>query len=204
MDYSKEILPVKYKLFGVDLQPFSMGHYLVLKRFDSPLIKTGAAMNLAQLIASLVLGVLVCSMTHKEFKSLDSKKVDSCLSAIRTRLKKERINPVHKLKLFNEYASVDDCVPQFELMGSESDESSPKTLGGDWTENVIITMTRLGYSFDEVMELPLRVCLSHYFVFQQQEGNLRILTDEENEIAKIQLQEFERRRKELEAQKGSK
>jgi len=62
--YTLASVPDPVTVLGIRLQPFSLGHYLLLKRFGSCFV---ASEQVELSISDLLFGIMICSMTYNQF-----------------------------------------------------------------------------------------------------------------------------------------
>ena len=66
-DYFTAAIPEPWQILGLRLKSFSLGHYRILKRFKCAFVDDETSQVTRE---DLIFGVLVCSMTPKEFMQL--------------------------------------------------------------------------------------------------------------------------------------
>jgi len=184
-NYSLAALPEPYRILGLRLKPFSLGHYLLLQRFDCAFVRDdGGAVDRSDLI----LGVLVCSMSYSEFtKFVDQK---NFLREVAKWGKKMGFDTVvnwqKPAKLFQAYLKAG--VPEPDYISLEPLES----VGAGWTQNLKITlMTRLGHTEAEALDMPLSCALADYYKLAESEGMIRLLTAEDRAMAEANAKAME-------------
>lgn len=177
--YAQAAIPEPYRILGLRLRPFSLGHWLLMQRFDCAFIGAEKAAPEASAGRNdLLLGVLICSMRHDEFLRFIEQK--NFLRQIRKWGKRVGfIEMKEKAELFKQYLESSLHEPAYVELKPGGDGS------GDWAQNLKITlMTRLGYSETEALDMPLSKALADYFKLAESDGILRLLTPQDLEMQK--------------------
>ncbi len=174
--YFKAAIPEPYRILGLKLKPFSLGHYFLMRRFGNGFVgdeTTNASRE------DLLLGILICSMRHDEFLKFIEQK--DFIKQIKKWGKKAGIFDLpSKAMLFRDYLKAAQEAPQFWIEQEDGTES-----GGHWSQAVLTTlMGQLGYSRAEAMETPLAQALADFYKHAESLGIVRLMTDEE--IAQVQ------------------
>lgn len=168
--YATAAVPDPYRILGLRLKPFALGHYLLLQRFGCAFIQEeiGTAS-----VEDLILGVLVCSMTHREFlEFLEQKNFLKQTQAWGKKL--GLIDFQEKALLFQQYLKQGLHEPDYVALKPQN------TGGGDWAQNLKITlMTQLNYTENQALELPLSQALADYYKLAESEGLILMLTKED-------------------------
>lgn len=166
--YAAAAIPEPYRILGLRLRPFSLGHYLHLQRFGCAFIDPAAKPNRND----LTFGVLICSMRFAEF--LDFVEQKDFLRQIKKWGRRIGwFDFSEKARLFASYL-------QASLKEPDYIEINPGNDGGDWVQNLQTTLiTRCGYSAQTVLDEPLSKCLADYYKLAESEGLVRLLTEED-------------------------
>lgn len=170
--YAKAAIPEPHTILGQRLRPFSLGHYLILSRFDSPfLAENGAAIDRNDLIFA----VMVCAMDYQEFFDfMQSPKHEEKIRAWGNAVGLFDVEA--KIMAFHAYLLSGMKAPKFWDEG----EGKPKPSGTHWSQSMILTLTgKLGYTHREVLNCPLTKAISDYLRHHEEQGAVRIMTDEE-------------------------
>jgi hypothetical protein len=142
----------------------------------------------------LIIGILICSMRCEEFlefiESKDfakevrrwGKKVTS--SPILGRIpffgkwwrKNHGFNVIEKIGLFKRYIAQASHVPAY----AQEREESGGPSGAHWSQAIeVVLRGELGWTSEEINEQPLTKAMADYFKWAENNGILRILTEEE-------------------------
>lgn len=167
--YAQAAIPDPYRILGLRLRPFSLGHYLLLQRFGCRFIeddKTTVGRD------DLILGVLICSRKHREF--LEFIETDDFTQHLRDWGKKVSLFDFPaKARLFASYL-------QESLKQPEHTSIKPGDDRGDWAQNLKMTlMTRLNHTEETALDMPLSQALADYYNLAESEGLIRLITPED-------------------------
>lgn len=167
--YARAAIPDPYRILGLRLRPLSLGHLLLLQRFNCAFL---ADLPTTVTKADLLLGVLICSMRPDAFLDfLESRGFVRAVAEWGKKIKK--FDFAAKAELFRQYLSTALQEPEYIALQPGSDE-------GDWVQSLKLTLTtRLGYTDAEAWELPISKALAEYYKLAEAEGLLRVLTPED-------------------------
>lgn len=193
-------IPEPYRVLGLKLKPFSLGHYFILHRHGCAFVSDEPATATRE---DLVFAVLVCSMTAKEFESWWSSpllkwpaKIRSVLSLIFGKaslnetlaaLKGDGVardliqwgrkcgifDVCEKASLFAEYLKEHTESPKYWK------EREEEASGSHWAHNVFVTLVGLGFPQEAVWDMSLREALAHFYKHAENCGAVRLMTDQE-------------------------
>jgi hypothetical protein len=171
--YASAAIPDPYQILGLRLRPFSLGHYLLLQRFECGFVQDKPFPISRQ---DLIAGVLICSMRHSEFLEFLQQK--NFLRQVRRWGKRVGFfDLAEKTTFFEAYLRASLSEPDYI-------ELQPGGSGGEWSQNLKITlMTKLGYSEAEAIDMPLSKALADYYKLAESEGLIRLLTAEDRAAA---------------------
>jgi hypothetical protein len=169
--YFRAAIPEPFRILGLKLKPFSLGHYFNLKRFDSAFV---AEEQREATREELIFAVLVCSMGHEEFIEFIEKP-----GAFRTITKWGRkcgiFDLPSKLELFKTYLSEGTKQPQFWIEEDDGNQS-----GSHWSQAVLsVLMGQGGYTRKEVLSAPLAQAFADFYKLAENNGLIRLMTEEE-------------------------
>ena len=171
--YAVSAIPEPYRILGLRLKPFSLGHYLLMQRFGCRFIvgdATTAERN------DLLLGVLICSMNHADFLAF-IEQPDFLKEVQKWGKSVSLFDFPEKSKLFQRYLRESLTEPEFI-------ETNPQESSGDWAQNLKMTLvTRLNYSEPAAMDMPVSKALAEYYSLAESEGTLRMITAEDKAMA---------------------
>lgn len=175
--YLTAAIPEPYRILGLRLKPFSLGHYLLLRRFGCAFVSDREEQATHE---DLIIGVLICSMKFDEFLEFiedpDSEKELASWGA-----KAYDCDLLDRIQLFKRYLSEGSKVPQvwFEEEGDAS--------GAHWSQYVLLSLTgNLGYTHEEAINLPLAKAFADFFKHAENLGAVRLMSESEIEQLKEQ------------------
>lgn len=157
------------RILGLKLRPFSLGHWLILQRADSPFV-SGSTPE----VVDVIFAVLVCSLTFEEAASaLDSEEFGKQIVRWVKTLRK--LNFIDKLHEFQRYWFYGNQIPSYSTTKEEMGEWS----GTPWPQRLkIVLMSELGFSESDVLNRPLRMCWWDYLCFEERRGNVTVLSED--------------------------
>ena len=197
-------LPEPYRILGLKLRPFSLGHYVILSRHGSAFVaeQEGRATR-----EDLIFAVLVCSMSFEEFNEwIDSgplpwrqkalavfrfitsrSSLAELLLALRRSAAEYHVarwgrqvgvfDLAEKAALFKRYVDEHSALPKY----WEEKESKPS--GGHWSQAVFLTLTgELGFTATQAWNMGLREAFLHFFKHAESIGAVRLMSPEELEV----------------------
>lgn len=182
--YLKAAIPEPHRILGQRLKPFSLGHYLILSRFDSPFV-SDEPNKVAVSKDDLIFAVLVCAHEYEEFFDfINSPKHQAVI-----RRWGKAVGPfelVPKINAFWQYFLEGTRLPKF----WEEANGTPRPSGTHWSQAILVAITsRVGYTQHQALNQPFAKTVSDYLRFCETEGAVRLMTPEE--IAMIEAQEKE-------------
>ena len=191
--YFASAFPEPWRILGIQLRPFSLGHYLKLRQLGNAFVSDGAS-NAA--MSDLLLGIAVCSMSSNpdpasdEFWCWLNQPPGSSLFAKlfrRKQLTPAELDVMHwgrvagkfdladKAKLFADYIAAHSEVPAYWVL-----EEAKNTSGAHWSQAVIAGLcAECGYSQWEAYNAPLCKSLADYLKACEVGGAIRLMSDVE-------------------------
>lgn len=176
--YIRAALPQQYRILGIPLKPFCLGHYFHMAALelafasDNPIEPT---------IDDLSMAVAICSKTYEEFQ--DWYYAVEKQDARNEQLYKwgEECGPfdlLEKISLFNKYLKESLIIPKYwESNGEKS------TSGAHWSQSVLLTLTSdLGYTQNEAINTPLGKAFMDFFKNAENKGLLTLMTAEDESL----------------------
>ena len=166
LSFVNAAIPEPFQILGLRLKPFTLGHYITLKRFGCAFVsdeKTEAEKG------DLLLGCLVCSMNNREFlEFLEAE--DHEAKVVEWGEKCGAFNFAEKCQLFADYLAASFHEPSFSVIGDQQGDTS-----GDWSQNLkLAMMLKLNASEEAVLNTPLSSLMSDYFRLAEMDGLIRI------------------------------
>lgn len=200
----KAAIPEPFQILGLKLKPLSLGRYRLLHRLGCAFVSDKES-NAG--IPDLLLGVAVCSMrcddalnsfeTGEYFKFVSrwAKRINAkppwylrgkygrILSATligKRWRKKNSFNFVEKMELFKNYVSEARQQPEYVPV-----HTSDHVVTAHWSEATeIILRSELNWTEEEINEAPLSKAISDCLKYLEQQGMVRIFSDDEIETGR--------------------
>lgn len=207
-DYFKAVVPEPFRILGRKLLPLSIGRYRLMKRFNVAFVADEAvSADVGDLLLGVLICSMSCEafvafadsndfepeierwarkirarpplFLRWEFSTNKFKKfigiLASCSFYGRWWRKHNSFNIVEKLSLFKRYIEEGSVVPAY------WDESTGgKVSGVHWSQSVEVALRgKVGWSEAEINHAPLSKALNDYFKHMENEGLVRLMTDEE-------------------------
>jgi len=203
--FTAAAIPEPYVVLGLSLRPFSLGHYIWLRRLECCYVSSEAATPTRE---DLILACLVCSMSFDDFSRwvcaerlpLITRLWAAAKAILRLRLSEARIawdglesellvmrwgrrvgffDLKEKSELFQRYLKSNSQLPKFWVEKEES-----KQCGGDWAQSVFLALTGdCGFTREQAYNMPLREAFLHFFRNAEKHGAVTLMTEGELELA---------------------
>lgn len=182
--YVRASVPDVYRVLGLQLKPFCLGHLFLMHRFDCAFASeegTDAG------ISDFLLGLAICSRSYEEFIEFirDEKAFEAWTSSWGKQVSKairrdKRFDVIEKMGLFQNYMKDSIRIPKY-FEGDNSSET--QVSGAHWTQSVLLVLTsELGFTQSEALNMPLSKALADYFKWAEKNGLVTLMSDDELEI----------------------
>jgi hypothetical protein len=188
--YAEACYPPRWRICGVLLQPFSLGHALLLDRVGSPLLWGEVA---RAIVADLIQGLWICSQAYPDAAANllrpMSRRWRLALWWIAWTFRNRHMLALTKLAMFREYVNEAMRRPPVERDGEMSKPSS--TPGILCIKRAL--MIDYGYSAEEALSLPYGQAQWEYYGYLEREGAVTFLDEEkqaEREEARRRNEKF--------------
>jgi len=166
------ILPEPINLLGQRLNPFSLGHCILLNRLDNPFY-VGGNTDLQDVLQ----GVFICSQTFDEaWTALADKNLDERI--IKWQAQLGRIDIQEVTSVFSDYLKNGSFSPDL------SDESESKRQPGTpfLLRLKLILQSKLGYTEKEALEKPFGAVLHEVLGLAELRGDVKVMNADELEM----------------------
>jgi len=181
--YLRAVVPEPFRVLGLKLEPFSIGHYLLLHRFDVAFV-TGVEPN----IGDLFLGVWICAHSWEENNALlDSSRFWEDMATWRGQVygrgllgwvRPRKVDLGEKTKLFLDYVEQGLRWPKFFY----EDQQASATAGAPFVQTVkVVLMKEVGLSESDVLNRPMALCLWDYITLGELNGKVQIYNEAEHQ-----------------------
>lgn len=169
--YFQAAIPEPFRILGLKLKPFSLGHYFLLQRFGNGFVGDKSTYATRQ---DLIFGVLVCCMAGDQFQQFTEQ--EDFEEQIKNWAREVGLFDVAaKAREFKAYLDAAQQIPKFWI---EQEPDAPG--GGHWSQALITTlMGQLGYSREQALNAPLAQALADFYKYAESLGSIRLMTDEE-------------------------
>lgn len=172
-DYLGALLPLPVRVLGTRLQPFSLGHRLILERLSSPLVAGGPVQ-----IPDLILGIIVCSRSPLEaWAALDSYRSLWHARTLGWRARLSGVDYLSTLTAFRDYMAAGSLMPQFWQGENYKRIAVPLTVLVK-----VFLQKELGYTHETAMAKPWGAALHEYAVALNLAGKLDLVDETEAEF----------------------
>ena len=176
--------PDTFRCLGVELQPLSIGHLMLLHRVNSPLIDD--AERTVEL-DDLAFAVLICAQDYKEsWRIVNSGKIDRILETWAKDLtviksfwpwlrKMKPINMALEMKAFRDYMEAGAFQPDF--INREKEGRSTGVPALQHVKAYLLYRTTL--TDEQILTRPYTLCLWDYITLKSMENDIEIVDDAE-------------------------
>lgn len=189
--YFTAAIPEPYRILGLELKVLSLGRYRLLKRHGCAFVADGETTAGVQ---DLILGLIICAMRVDAFNAglrNGSIKKDirrwgrkvcplAWLGAVpiigKYWRRNHAFNVIEKMGLFKAYLDAGSRMPKY---WDESSGSGGQS-GAHWSHSVeVVLRGELNWTEEEINEAPLSKALMDYFKYAENQGQVRLMTDDE-------------------------
>lgn len=157
-------VPEPFQIFGLPMRPFSLGHWLLLSRFDNGFISGQPS------VEDTIFGALICSMTYEDgLQFLNAPDRDEQIAAWSEKLKAQLheecldLDLPGKASLFKDYFDAGMVIPNY-----TASDTGTSSVGSPWPQVLKLTlMSELGMTESEVLNRPLHLCWWDYLGWRE-------------------------------------
>ena len=163
-------------MLGQQLHPLSIGHWILLERFECSYIAGGSAT-----IPDLMLGVLICCNKYDEFISLARN--ESIMELTKKWTKRiGNFDFAEKSKNFSDY--IDDSIKNIPKYWVEEKKSgASRKSGAPYIQTLrAFLLSKTSLTETEIMNRPFALSVWDMITVLEQEGTLRIHTKEDEDL----------------------
>jgi len=194
-DFYFAAIPTPVSVLGIRLRPYSLGHVLLLSRFDNAFVMGGRPA-----LEDVIQGIVICSQTYAEaLRDMDNPKLPSLVGKWQRSLQPRYwwggrkpelgFSPAQAAKQFVEYLRAGSSFPIFSV---PQDKKSNDPLHVPLVQTVkVYLMSKLNFSEAELLDRPWGLCLWDYFTSHAMEGNCKICDTTDDEALRAKLVELE-------------
>lgn len=174
-DHLSSILPEQFTVLGQRLEPFTLGHAMLLDRLECNPIRTPV---------DLITAVIVCASPWAAFEptlrdNWFQIKMRVWSWRLRCRWKKDPVAFQKSAKLFRDYLA--DAINGPDILQEPSRKGGK--LGAPWLHHLKVALqSKLGYTRNQALDLPVNEALWDYFTFAEIEGSGQLVTDQDRNM----------------------
>lgn len=164
-DYCKAARPEPPRCIGLQLRPYSLGHHVSLRAYDSVLLNGGF------LYSDFILAVFICSQSWQGWQEWKSSwkfpvflKLWGCFAG-RFDLKREG-------EVFAAYLAEGERSPEVNI------PTESRALSGAWESRLKLFLIReLGLTHEQAMDYPLALAWQDYCAAGEEAGKISLISD---------------------------
>jgi len=179
--YYAEILhPKTFIVNGVELLPFSLGHWMILERMGSPFLSGNIPVDISfgDGIASFFELLLVCGQTYEDnIAMLDNPQIfKETIKSFENHMKKVMKKDKH-WHIQKEVANIKEYLSYFIKMPSFTDKANSKTVpsGIDWKSNLLsILKNEYHYTESEALNCSVKKCFYLWCIAAEKQGSIQV------------------------------
>jgi len=187
-DFHHAAIPEPLVLLGQRLHPFSLGHHILLERFENPFITGGNAD-----VTDLFTGVLICCNEYDEFLKLIRE--DDVVTIVKKWAKNLGQFDVNKIaKAYKEY--IEDSFNNFPKYWVDDKYKDSKSHS-NFTQSIKVRLLRsTNLTEQEILNRPLALSVWDVCTILEQDGAISLFSKEDEE-SQDRKKDFEQWLKEL-------
>ena len=123
-NYNEVMYPTKFVICGIELKPFSLGHYLLLERLKNPFLNDDPDLqiNINEGITQFYICLIICGHSYEDANELlkntklFQKQIKLFCKALKHNMKQDKNwNIYSKIQLFKDYINYFTAMPIFEI-----------------------------------------------------------------------------------------
>lgn len=187
-DYYHAAIPEPVILLGQRLHPYSLGHHILLERFENPFVVGGDAD-----VTDLFTGVLICCNEYDEFIKLIRE--DDIVTLVKRWAKTlGNFDTASIAKAFKEY--IEDSFSNFPKYWVDDKHKDAKA-SSNFPQSIKMRLLRsTNLTEQEILNRPLALCVWDVCTLLEQDGAISMFSkDDENNQSRVK--DFEKWLKEL-------
>lgn len=178
--YADAVLPDKFIICGLKLQPFCLGHYILLEHTCNPIINPSEVdVNMEDSFHWFFLALLICSFTYDDAVILlnEEDELKHISEKFFSNLKKNMEaepdwNFFSKMNMFKEYLRYHMDMP---IYTEENNGESGIASGTDWKQNMFLIFKKLGYTEKEILNMNMKKLFYEWCSYAEAEGAIKVM-----------------------------
>ena len=173
-DFYQAAIPEPVILLGQRLHPYSLGHHILLERFENPFVIGGDAD-----VEDLFLAILICCHEYDEFLKLIRE--DDVITIIKKWSSNVGDFNFNKIaRLFQEY--IDECFGEFPKYWIEEKHKDAKS-GANFPQSIKVRLLRsTNLTEKEILNRPLALAVWDVCTILDQDGAINLFTKEDSNL----------------------
>ena len=178
--FETAVLPPKWSICGVELRPFSLGQFVLLKYIHCPMLDDEAEATLENTLAWFFETLLICAATYEDSvamlndEALHKKTMDEFTANLLKNIKADPgWNIYEKLRAFREYVDYHMTIPFYTEERTQKDNGAPS--GTDWMQNLFLTFKKFGYSESEIFNMSMRQIFYIWCSEAEMQGAIKVM-----------------------------
>jgi hypothetical protein len=185
-NFGEALTPRTFVICGVELRPFSLGHWMILERLGSPFLSSNPSENvsLAEGVGDFLVLLLVCGQTYEDNDKMlnDEKLFRKTVKTFEKHIKKV-IKKDKNWNIFHETRWVKEYLAYFVAMPNFTEKSDPSVPSGiDWKQSLYTIMrNEYHYSRSEILNMPVRRLFYEWCSFAEKNGAIQVSNTHEIE-----------------------
>ncbi len=180
-------IPEPVTVLAVPLRPFSLGHYLLMKRLGCPyadddLKRVRSMEELEQATADLMFAISICAHTYEDFQEFLSDPVSYERWLEEWQLYIEEMRKAPLFNMFEQFATFDKYLRDaMKVPGFWNLEESESSGGGalHWSQTLLQVLLGMGFEEKEVYNMPLGKAFYLYCQELAKNGVIEFMSEED-------------------------
>jgi len=174
-DFYQAAIPEPVVLLGQRLHPFSIGHTIILERFENPFVMGGRAD-----VVDLFTGIMVCCNEYDEF--IKFIREDDIIAVVKKWAKNVGEFDFKEIsQAFKDY--IEEAYSNFPKYWYEDTKGKNTVAGASFAQNIKVRLLRnTTLTEKEILNRPLALSMWDSITILEQDGALRINTKEDDEM----------------------
>jgi len=183
-DFYQAAVPDEWQILGEKLRPFSLGHFILLKRHQSAFINGDIPT-----VLDLLVSIMICARTWEEGRAfVESEAFRPETRRLEKSLKKCD-NTTKRMIYFREYIEEGMTGPKV----WEKEDNPQHQFGSPFAQVIkVALMSKMGLSEPETLDRPLSLCLWDMATLSELQGLVKVYSEGDEE-AKHQAEELQRK-----------
>jgi hypothetical protein len=167
-EYALAVFPPQVRCVGLPLQPYALGHRVLLHAIGSGFVVGDRVPTFDDLISS----VWICAHTWEENISLLRSPIRNWLHIKTWGLFKRRFDIVAEMATFARYIRESDTFPEVDA------PKDPVKLESAWTARLEVFLRSRGFTESEAMNMPIAKGGALYAADNEEQGRIKLMPEQ--------------------------